>query len=238
MFLCHPHLTQARVILCSFLSLLAPCRTRHRESRQRLHESGRPTVASGSIPALPTQQMLIQIRIKIIILIIIKKTTRQQQQQHTKQNALYRRQSEERGERKKRGGERERRLFLSQLLCVQERRGGRGKITAKRTQQHLIQNLKSRLSSHRLPRRQHEARERMGHQQGSCRRRMLQCKQSNKTRKANQTEDPFSFLSSFLFSILPHFPSFLLFLSFAERGLCFGVYSHLTFWMPWVIFES
>lgn len=143
-----------------------------------------------------------------------------------------------RGEREKRGGERERRLFLSQLLCVQERRGGRGKITAKKTQQHLIQNLKSRLSSHRLPRRQHEARGRMGHQQGPCRRRMLQCKQSNKTRKANQTEDPFSFLSSFLFSILPHFPSFLLFLSFAERGLCFGVYSHLTFWMPWVIFVS
>lgn len=117
-----------------------------------------------------------------------------------------------RGEREKRGGERERRLFLSQLLCVQERRGGRGKITAKKTQQHLIQNLKSRLSSHRLPRRQHEARGRMGHQQGPCRRRMLQCKQSNKTCKANQTEDPFSFLSSFLFSILPHFPSSSFFL--------------------------
>lgn len=72
MFLCYPHLTQPCailsshpcVILSSFLSLLALCRTRHRESRQRLHEFGRPTVAAGSVPALPTQQMLIQIRIK------------------------------------------------------------------------------------------------------------------------------------------------------------------------------
>lgn len=57
---------------------------------------------------------------------------------------------------------------------------------------------------------------------------MVQHKQSNKTCKANRT-DAFSFLSSFLFSILPHLPSFLLFLSFVERGLCFGVYSHLSF---------
>lgn len=60
----NPCLAQLCVILSSFLSLLAPCRTRHRESRQRLHEFGRPTVAAGSVPALPTQQMLIQIRIK------------------------------------------------------------------------------------------------------------------------------------------------------------------------------
>lgn len=119
-----------------------------------------------------------------------------------------------RGEREKREGGRERGLFLSQLLCVQERRGGRGKITAKKTQQHLIRNLTSRLSSHRPSRRQNEVRERMGHQQGLCRRRMLQCKQPNKTHKANRTGDPFSFLSSFLFSILPHLPSFLPPLSF------------------------
>lgn len=180
--------------------------------------------------------MLIQIRIKIIILIIIKKQ-HDNNNNNTQSKMRYTGDRAKRGEREKRGGERERRLFLSQLLCVQERRGGRGKITAKKTQQHLIQNLKRRLSSHRLPRRQHEERERMEHQQESCSRRMLQCKQSNKTHKANQ-KDPFSFLSSFLFSILPHFPSFLLFLSFAERGLCFGVYSHLTFRMPWVIFVS
>ena len=58
-----PRLARPRVILSSLLSLLAPCRTRHGESRQRLRESGRPTVAAGSVPALPTQQMLIQIRI-------------------------------------------------------------------------------------------------------------------------------------------------------------------------------
>lgn len=82
-------------------------------------------MASGSVPALPTQQMLIQIRIKIIILIIIKKTTRQQQQQHTKQNALYRRQSEERGERKKRGGERETTVSFTTFVCSGVKRGER-----------------------------------------------------------------------------------------------------------------
>lgn len=141
--------------------------------------------------------------------------------------------TERRGEREKGWGG-ERGLFLSQLLCVQERRGGRGKITAKTTQQHLTQNLTSRLSRHQPSRRQHKARQRAERQQGSCRQRMLQCKTIQRHPQSQSTRR-----SLFFSLLLPLFhtplPSFL-FLSFAERGLCFSVYSHFTFWMPWVIF--
>lgn len=46
-------------VLILSLSLLL-CRTRVGERNQWIHQSGRTTVAAGSIPALPSQQMLIE----------------------------------------------------------------------------------------------------------------------------------------------------------------------------------
>lgn len=132
MFLCHPHLTQPCVILSSFLSLLAPCRTRHRESRQRLHEFGRPTVASGSIPALPTQQMLIQIRIKIIILIIIKKNNTTTTTTTHKTKRVIQETERREGREKKEGGRERDDCFFHNFCVFRSEEGGEEKLQQRR----------------------------------------------------------------------------------------------------------
>lgn len=121
MYLCYSCFIQPRVILSSFLSLLAPCRTRHRESRQRLHEFGRPTVAAGSIPALPTQQMLIQIRIKNKINNNNKKS--QHNNNDTQNKTRYTGDRAKRGEREKREGERERTVSFTTCVRSGAKRG-------------------------------------------------------------------------------------------------------------------